>query len=62
MEKYREQGILKGKIAQLDPQKLGLGLTTITEIHADDDGPGYEEVAENLSDLSGVHHIFITFN
>lgn len=58
MEKYRDKGILQGEIAQLDPQKLGLGLTAITEINADYQGPGYEKVAERLSDLSGVQRVF----
>lgn len=58
MEKYRNKGILKGKIAQLDSQKLGLGLTTITEINADYDGPGYEEVAEKIAEYSGVQRVF----
>ena len=40
MENYREKDIVKGEIAQLDPQKLGLELTAITEINADYDGPG----------------------
>jgi DNA-binding Lrp family transcriptional regulator len=58
MEKYRNKGILTGEIAQFDPQKLGLGLMAITEINADYDGPGYEEVAETLSELSGVQRVF----
>ena len=58
MEKYRDKGILTGEIAQLDPQKLGLGLMAITEINADYDGPGYEKVAEKLTDLSGVQRVF----
>ena len=58
MDKYREQGILKGKIAQLDAQKLGLGLTAITEINANYDGPGYEEIAETLREYSGVQRVF----
>ena len=58
LEKYREKGILTGDIAQLNPQKLGLGITAITEINADYDGPGYEEVAEKISQLSGVQRVF----
>lgn len=58
MEKYREQGIVTGKIAQLDAQKIGLGLTAITEINATYAGPGYEEVAEKLMGLSGVQRVF----
>ncbi|MFC6734009.1 Lrp/AsnC family transcriptional regulator [Haladaptatus sp. DYSN1] len=58
LEKYREKGILKGKISQLDPQALGLELTAITRIDADYDGPGYEEIAETLGNLSGVQRVF----
>ncbi len=35
-------------------RSLGLGLTIITEIDADYDSPSYEEIAERLSELSGV--------
>ena len=58
MENYREKDIIQGEITQLDPQKLGLELTAITEINADYDGPGYEEVAEKIGDLSGVQRVF----
>ncbi|MCY4731788.1 Lrp/AsnC family transcriptional regulator [Natronomonas gomsonensis] len=58
LEGYREQGIVEGQISKLDPQKLGLGLTAITEIDANYDGPGYEEIAERLSALSGVQRVF----
>jgi DNA-binding Lrp family transcriptional regulator len=58
LEKYRDKEILTGEIAQLDPQKLGLGLTAITEINADYNGPGYETVAEKLADYSGVQRVF----
>lgn len=58
MEKYRDKDILRGEIAQLDPQKLGLGLTAITEINADYSGPGYEKVAERIANLSGVQRVF----
>ncbi|WP_336134512.1 Lrp/AsnC family transcriptional regulator [Natronomonas amylolytica] len=58
IEGYREQGIVEGKISKLDPQKLGLGLTAITEINANYDGPGYEEIADRVSSLSGVQRVF----
>lgn len=53
MEKYREQGIVTGKIPQLDQKKLGLNLTAISEIKSEY-GPGYDEIGERLSDISGV--------
>jgi len=58
MEKYREKGIIEGEITQISPQKIGLGLTTITEIDAHYDGPEYEEVAKTISELSGVQRVF----
>lgn len=58
METYYDKGILNGEIVQFDPQKLGLGLTAITEIDANYDGPGYEEIADNLSEYSGVQRVF----
>jgi DNA-binding Lrp family transcriptional regulator len=58
MEKYRKRGIVTGEVTQLDPQKLGLGLMAITEINADYNGPGYEEVAEKLAAYSGVQRVF----
>lgn len=58
MDKYREKGIVTGKITHLDAQKIGLGLTTITEINATYAGPGYEEVAEKLMGFSGVQRVF----
>ena len=58
LEKYREKGLLEGKISKLNPQKLGFGLTAISEIHATYDGPGYEEIAAELSSFSGVQRVF----
>lgn len=57
MDKYREKGILKGRVAHLDAEKLGLGLTAITEVKSSY-GPEYEEIAERLSNLSGVRSIY----
>ena len=57
LEKYRDQGILKGKVADLDARKLGFELTAITEIKSDY-GPGYEELGEKLGNMSGVRQVF----
>lgn len=58
MDTYREKGLLEGTVAQLNAQALGLELVAVTEIDADYDGPGYEEIAERLSGLSGVQRVF----
>jgi len=57
LDKYRKQGILKGKISQFDAKKLGFELTAITEIKSEY-GPGYEEIGERLSNLSGVQTVY----
>lgn len=53
MEKYREQGIITGKVLQLDQKKIGLNLTAISEIKSEY-GPGYDEIGDRLSNISGV--------
>lgn len=57
IDQYREKGILDGTVAELDAGELGFELTAITEIKSSY-GPGYEEIAERLSDLSGVQQVF----
>lgn len=57
IEQYREEGILTGTIADLEPRELGFTLTAITEVKCDY-GPGYEELAEDIGDLSGVHDVY----
>jgi len=58
LEQYREKGILKEKVAHLDPQKLGLGLMVITEIEAEYGEEGYEDLGEELASLSGVQGVY----
>lgn len=57
LEKYRDQGILKGYVAEIDAGQVGLGLTAITRIKSSY-GRGYEEIAENLASLSGVQKVY----
>ncbi|MFC7081819.1 Lrp/AsnC family transcriptional regulator [Halorussus caseinilyticus] len=57
LENYREMGILNGTVADLDARKLGLELTAITEIESSY-GPEYEEIADELTDLSGVQNVY----
>lgn len=57
MEKFRDQGILKGETPQLDQNKLGLNLTAVSEIKSEY-GPGYEEIGQTLCDISGVQTAF----
>ena len=53
IEKYRERGIVTGKVPHMDRKKLGLNLTVISEIKSEY-GPGYDDIGERLSNISGV--------
>lgn len=57
LDNYRERGILKGNLADIDHQKLGFELTAITEIKSEY-GPGYEGIADRLTELSGVQSVY----
>jgi Lrp/AsnC family leucine-responsive transcriptional regulator len=57
VEQYREHGLLKGAVADLDAHALGFELTAITEIKCDY-GPGYEGIAERISQISGVQNVY----
>lgn len=57
LETYRDRGLVDGTIADLDPSGLGFELTAITEIKSEY-GPGYEEIAERLTELSGVQSVY----
>ncbi|MFC4540990.1 Lrp/AsnC family transcriptional regulator [Halosolutus amylolyticus] len=57
LDNYREKGILKGNVADIDHQKLGFELTAISEIKSEY-GPGYEGIADRLTELSGVQSVY----
>lgn len=57
LESYREHGILDGKLARIDPRQLGYELTAITEINSEY-GASYDQLGENLADLSGVQEVY----
>lgn len=57
LDKYREQGILQGTVADLDARELGFELTVLSEIKSEY-GPGYEEIGERLAEISGVQSVY----
>ncbi|MGA9399454.1 Lrp/AsnC family transcriptional regulator [Haladaptatus sp.] len=57
LDKYRKQGILAGTVSKLDARELGLELTVISEIKSEY-GPGYDEIGESLTDISGVQTVY----
>lgn len=57
LDKYRKQGILSGTVSKIDAHELGLELTAITEIRSTY-GPGYDEIGDELTDISGVQTVY----
>lgn len=57
LDKFEEMGIHKGKIAEIDGEKLGLEITAISQIKSNY-GPGYDEIGEKLADISGVKSVY----
>lgn len=57
VEQYREEGLLRGHVSDLDAHALGFELTAITEVNCDY-GPGYENIAERIAAISGVQDVY----
>ena len=57
IDSYRDKGILKGNVADIDHRELGFGLTAITESKSEY-GPGYDGIADRLAELSGVQSVY----
>lgn len=57
LDKYRKQGILKGNIADLDPEALGLELTALTAVETSYER-SHDEIAAELSAISGVQGVY----
>ncbi|EFW91845.1 transcriptional regulator, AsnC family protein [Haladaptatus paucihalophilus DX253] len=57
LDKYRKQGILSGTVSKIDAHELGLELTAITEIRSTY-GPGYDEIGDELTEISGVQTVY----
>lgn len=57
VEQYREEGLLRGTIVDLDAHGLGFELTAITEVKCDY-GPGYDDIAERIGGISGVQNVY----
>jgi DNA-binding Lrp family transcriptional regulator len=60
LDRYRDHGILRGTVADLDPEALGLDLTAITVIETSYD-ESHDEIAAELADLSGVQAVHAMF-
>lgn len=60
LDRYRDHGILRGTVADLDPEALGLELTAITVIETSYDR-SHDTIAEELSAISGVQAVHAMF-
>lgn len=57
LDRFEEMGVYRSDVADLDPEKLGLEITAISEIESTY-GPGYDEIGEKLAELSGVKSVY----
>lgn len=60
LDRYRERGILKGTIADIDPESLGLKLAAVTFVEMAYDR-SHERVASELAAISGVQAVHAMF-
>ena len=58
LKKFRKMGLIKGTFAELDPQVLGLDITTVTFVNVSYDSGTAEEIGEKLASISGVFTVY----
>lgn len=59
VQKLEEQGVIQGRVALVDPQKIGLGLMVFVEIEALDHSPDWREIfAKSVVALPEVMDVF----
>jgi DNA-binding Lrp family transcriptional regulator len=58
LKKFRKMGLIKGTFAELDPQVLGLDITTVTFVNVSYDSSTAEEIGEKLASISGVFTVY----
>ncbi|ELY45092.1 Lrp/AsnC family transcriptional regulator [Natronorubrum sulfidifaciens] len=60
LQSLKEEGVITNELYELDLEKVGLGITIISEIWAEF-GEGYHErVGEQLADIEGVNQVYFT--
>lgn len=60
IEKMKDRGVIKNDLFEIDFEKVGLGLTVISEVLAEF-GEGYQqEVGEALAEIEGVNEVYFT--
>jgi len=58
LEVRKEDKIIKNEICEIDPTKIGLPITVITEVWADYDESHYETVGNELRQIEGVSQVY----
>lgn len=58
LKRYKELGIIKRAIAEIDPVALGLDITAVTLIYATYEKTNAEEVGKKLAEIPGVISVY----
>ncbi|MFP8951979.1 Lrp/AsnC family transcriptional regulator [Natrialbaceae archaeon A-arb3/5] len=60
IQSLKEDGVIVNDLFELDREKIGLGITVISEVWAEY-GEGYhEEIGRKLSEIEGVNQVYFT--
>lgn len=60
LQNLKEEGVITNDLYELDLDKVGLGLTVISEVWAEFDEGYHERVGEHLADIEGVNQVYFT--
>ena len=56
----KERGVVTNDLLDVDPEKLGLEITVVTEVIADYQQDYHETVGEELAAIEGVNQVYFT--
>jgi len=60
LNKLKENGVITGVTADIDPEPFGLEMVAITEVSVTHEQGYSEEIGEQLGDIEGVEQVYYT--
>lgn len=58
LKKFEKAGLIKGNIVEIDPQVLGLDMTTVTLVNASFENISAEEIGKEIASIQGVTVVY----
>ncbi len=58
LKKFKKMGLIKGTLIELNPEALGLDITTVTFVSVSYDNTTPEEIGQKLASISGVFAVY----